>query len=599
MVIHTDSLSFKVSFITYHSSTPNKIVKENFVKKYSDDPKMNFIEDLNINEYDNLVVRFSSNKTENAKLYMSCFEFLNDENRSMETDENGFEYIVPNNEAVIHRHFHNDVGVPLIPGVYKIKAVVDGINYYSQILVKPKNLDVEEHQKMIHEIETHANGLARDWIRKKNTPDFFRGIDGMDPTYIDYAFLLVNHNSVIRNAINVISKNPYSILEKNYKLSSINKGEKIDLTSIKMNQMKNNSSLFSLRSYSDTQVYSYFYKDSYFNNVNMYLKKVVSKLIEILKKSNQDILILKSHLLSEIVILKRYSKSSNQGDRSKIMHKEKQLIKLEELEHSSKQLEKNLSGFSNNSFLVKIQKSNKKIVSQQFIKSPGYNTFHKLYNIIGNNLNDSIKDLFEYSWKSSEELYEYWCFIKIIECLIELNFKPINGWIYSNSNNNNSINIPAIPDNTSIEFIKNEVKLVFIFNSSIGTTPEKAKKENSPYWTRSNRNKPDFRIDIYTQGEFKKTIVLDSKYSPSKNIWNKNSYQDNKVVNQLKMYANMIIKVDTKNTHVVDEVIALCPTEISKDKYIEVDQNHLVTIATLKPGTKNNEFINRLNYLLN
>lgn len=599
MVIHTDSLSFKVSFITYHSSTPNKIVKENFVKKYSDDPKMNFIEDLNINEYDNLVVRFSSNKTENAKLYMSCFEFLNDENRSMETDENGFEYIIPNNEAVIHRHFHNDVGVPLIPGVYKIKAVVDGINYYSQILVKPKNLDVEEHQKMIHEIETHANGLARDWIRKKNTPDFFRGIDGMDPTYIDYAFLLVNHNSVIRNAINVISKSPYSILEKNYKLSSINKGEKIDLTSIKMNQMKNNSSLFSLRSYSDTQVYSYFYKDSYFNNVNMYLKKVVSKLIEILKRSNQDIVILKSHLLSEIVTLKRYSKSSNQGDRSKIMHKEKQLIKLEELEHSSKQLEKNLSGFSNNSFLGKIQKSNKKIVSQQFIKSPGYNTFHKLYNIIGNNLNDSIKDLFEYSWKSSEELYEYWCFIKIIECLIELNFKPINGWIYSSSNNNNSINIPAIPDNTSIEFIKNEVKLVFIFNSSIGTTPEKAKKENSPYWTRSNRNKPDFRIDIYTQGEFKKTIVLDSKYSPSKNIWNKNSYQDNKVVNQLKMYANMIIKVDTKNTHVVDEVIALCPTEISKDKYIEVDQNHLVTIATLKPGTKNNEFINRLNYLLN
>ena len=167
MVIHTDSLSFKVSFITYHSSTPNKIVKENFVKKYSDDPKMNFIEDLNINEYDNLVVRFSSNKTENAKLYMSCFEFLNDENRSMETDENGFEYIIPNNEAVIHRHFHNDVGVPLIPGVYKIKAVVDGVNYYSQILVKPKNLDVEEHQKMIHEIETHANGLARDWIRKK------------------------------------------------------------------------------------------------------------------------------------------------------------------------------------------------------------------------------------------------------------------------------------------------------------------------------------------------------------------------------------------------------------------------------------------------
>ena len=42
------------------------------------------------------------------------------------------------------------------------------------------------------------------------------------------------------------------------------------------------------------------------------------------------------------------------------------------------------------------------------------------------------------------------------------------------------------------------------------------------------------------------------------------------------MYVNMIIKVNTRNEYVVDEVIALCPTKI---------------IATLKPGMKNDYLV--------
>ena len=184
--------------------------------------------------------------------------------------------------------------------------------------------------------------------------------------------------------------------------------------------------------------------------------------------------------------------------------------------------------------------------------------------------------------------------------LLELKFMPIEGWIYDSKKDFNEIVIPSIPDDTFIKFHKDDTEIKLIFNSEIGKTPEQAMKKKSPYWIRSSRNKPDFRIDIYEKGDYLKTIILDSKYSPAERVWNKkyvNVSKQNKVVEQFKMYVNMVIKVNTRNQHVVEEVIGLCPTEVNEG-ILETDHNHLVTVATLKPGFKNNLLLERLNYLI-
>lgn len=602
MDILTNDTPFKVEFIAYKSNKEIKYINQ--LNRFSLTSDVGFIEDFNILEYDSLAVRFSSiSNIDNitAKLYMDCFDYIDEIQESIETDESGFEYITPNNETMIHRHFNNDVGFPLIPGVYKIKVDWEGTEYYSQILIKPNNLEIEEHNQMIQEIELHAKGLARDWIKKNSSLDILKDVNSIDPTYLDFAAILLKKELIIKKAMHVVLNNAYTDLEKEYALIPVTKSRKIDHKSLRLSQIKNSSSLYNLRSFNEGEIYSYSMNDMYDNNVNYYLLKVIKEFQRVLNLAKLDIIELMKYLEAELVQLKRYKKGHNIGENIKISSREKQLVKVDKFGEEIDAFNRMLMGSINNSFLRNLKIPPKVMLSQQFIKTPGYNNFYRVYKLISGKLDNQVEDLYDYTWKSSEVLYEYWCFIKIIEMLMELEFKPTEGWIFSVSSESIGISIPAIPDDTFVVFEKDNIKLKLIFNSAIGKSPEKAEKLGSPYWTRSSRNKPDFRLDVYENNTFMKTIILDSKYSPANRVWNKkyiNSSNQSKVVEQLKMYVNMIIKVNTRNEHVVDEVIALCPTNIEDDKLLEMDNNHLVTIATLKPGMKNDDLRDRLKSLI-
>lgn len=603
MDILTKDLPFKVEFVVYRSEKEIKQIIQ--LPKFSLNADVGFIEDLNLLEYDSLSVRFLSDKGEQdnnkTKLYMDCFEYIDEIQEPIEIDESGFEYITPNNETMIHRHFNNDVGYPLIPGIYKIKVYWNGKDYYSQILIKPNNLEIIEHNQMIREIESHAKGLARDWIKKNNSIDILKDVNSIDPTFIDLAAILIKREKIIKKAMHVILNRPFTKLEKSYAIVSVTKSRKMDNKSLRLSQIKNSSSLYNLRSFNDGEIYSYTMTDNYSNNVNYYLIKIINDFQRILKMASVSTVELKKYLELELIQLKRYKKEYSVGDHIKISSREKQLLKVGEFEKSIDLLNRMLINSINSSFLKNIKVPQKIILSQQLIKTPGYNIFYRVHKLINGGLDNQIEDMYDYTWKSSEVLYEYWCFIKIIEMLKELEYEPESGWIFNLSSEEHKISIPAIPDNTFVVFEKENIVLKLIFNSAMGKSPEKADKLNSPYWTRSNRNKPDFRLDIYKDKIFMKTIILDSKYSPANRVWNKkyvNSASPSKVVEQFKMYVNMVIKVNTRNEHVVDEVIALCPTNIENNKILEHDYNHLVTIATLKPGMKNDFLCERLEKLI-
>ena len=59
---------------------------------------------------------------------------------------------------------------------------MDNVNYYSQILIKPQNMDIEEHYLMIKGIEANVKGLARDWIRKNKSLGILMDFKDIDPT---------------------------------------------------------------------------------------------------------------------------------------------------------------------------------------------------------------------------------------------------------------------------------------------------------------------------------------------------------------------------------------------------------------------------------
>ena len=157
------------------------------------------------------------------------------------------------------------------------------------------------------------------------------------------------------------------------------------------------------------------------------------------------------------------------------------------------------------------------------------------------------------------------------------------------NSNNKKVIIPRIPDGTNVTFELEDIKLNLIFNKPI------CRKINTKehYWVRHKRNKPDLRLDIYNKHSYVKTIILDAKYSPADRIW-----KQEKVVEQLNIYKNMIVSSVNPDYHVVKEVIALTPTRFNNGDIININTNFSVTIATFAPNFKNTKLIERLKQLI-
>lgn len=594
---HKHEVDFTIEFVTYHNKSGEVRELKRF-EKFSRNPNPPLIEDIGIREYDNLAVRFTSNERseQDSKLYMDCFDFIDelDDDITLGQEDTGF--IKINNEIVIHRHYDNDVGSPLIPGVYKIKVISNGENYYSQILIRPNNLEIEEHYQMIKEIENNVKGLARDWVRKNKSLDILKDYIDIDPTYLDYALLLLKNKNLLKYSMNIINKNPFSNLVKGYNETPLYRSGNLDNKSMKLNQLKPSAAMYRFVN-SNEKIYSYNMEVHFNNKVNQYLLKILYDFMYILKKSLEDIYKVKKYFKTELNELNRYNRNKNIGQESKIFNRKQQLSNIINIENNIKNFYKELQYFKNNSVLKSIKLSHKTKISQQFIKNPGYNNFYRVSLLINGQLQNQIEDLYDYNWKSTEVLYEYWCMIKLIEYLKELEFHPVKGWFFESYDDNEKVTIPAIPDGTYIQLEKGELKINLIFNLAIGKSPEKAERDGSPYWIRTERNKPDFRLDVYKGDVFQKAIIMDAKYSSAERFWDKkhiNTSKKSKVVEQLKLYANNIYNINNKRENVVEVVIALCPTYIKFNAPFDNDDNHSIGVATLKPGFDNKEFRERL-----
>ncbi|UOQ85249.1 nuclease domain-containing protein [Gracilibacillus salinarum] len=593
---------FKIEFVSY-LNTARDIRYLKALETFTTSSNPVFIVDLGLKEYDNLAVRFSSDdiSEKEIRLYMDCFDFIDEIEDDVTLGIENAGFITQNKEVFIHRHFDNDVGSPLIPGVYKIKVVSGESVYYSQILINPNNLEIDEHYQMIKEIESNVKGLARDWVRKNKSLEILKDCRDIDPTYLDYAYLILKNKDLLKYSMDIVKKNPYTSLIKNYSEIPFSKSGKLDSKSMKLNQLRHSAALYNRYVSSNEKIYSYKMDEDYANKVNQYLVKTIEDFLFILRKSLIDISDIKKFFKNEIDELNRYNRYKTLGRESRINNREQQLLNIIEFENNIIEFQNNLQHFKNTTFLKNVKQINNVRVSQQFIKTPGYNNFYRVALLVNGQLQNQIEDLYDYNWKSTEVLYEYWCMIKIVKCLKELEFTPVKGWFFDNSNEHKKVTIPAIPDGTSIVFQNDNYSLKLIFNEAIGKSPEVALRDGCPYWIRTERNKPDFRIDVYKDGVFQKTIILDAKYSSAERFWNKkhiNTANKSKVVEQLKLYANNIYNIRNRRENVVEVVIALCPTYIKAYETFDNDENHSIGVATLKPGIENMIFKEKLEEFL-
>ncbi|EGO9193341.1 hypothetical protein DUY54_13890, partial [Enterococcus faecalis] len=208
-------------------------------------------------------------------------------------------------------------------------------------------------------------------------------------------------------------------------------------------------------------------------------------------------------------------------------------------------------------------------VPKSLVMNPRYNTIYKMYlKSIKNRNTLNFSNKYQYYWKSTEILYEIWCFIKIIKSLTMQGYTPISGWIFENDIL--SQELPFLHENTTVVLNKNDIRINLVYNNSM----EKEYFSNTldiPVKTSSKRNKPDIRLDIILQEKYYVgSLIFEIKYKKLVNILdNDNGRQRQQLLAYKQNTMSSILafpEILTRSLQAVSAVIALYPSNEGRKK---------------------------------
>lgn len=594
MDIHYSKLPFKVSFKYWNGKDGLDTKYSNYscVEEYTDNLLEAKVQDLNLRELVETWVKFESIESEennNAALYIDGIDSLLPNN--IKYDEDGKSYIGINTEVPLYIQEGKCRSYPWIPGNYRIKVVWNEKEYHTMVSVQAKNIDEKSLEIMRKDLEESALGLAREFIRKK------RGVDiGLDdiiymPILLDKVLLIENEFSKIMFYLKEIVKKANYEVKKQYSIKPFHKITQIDTKSNRWLQSEKSIFINSGELNKPSYLLAPYTVLCYDTQVNKWIKYIVSYIKNILKNSIDEIDKIEKYYIDEIEEIERFSKKINTVKGSYINNRKNTLINLQDVGHKVinmiYELDIILDKFSD----FNIDDLKIRTIPLLLTREHKYSYIYKLYRKLNEKLEISLDNFYEFQWKATDLLYEYWCFLKVIQGMQKNGFVPIEGWIYD-LDNIDEFYVPNIKDGTTVCMESLNSKARIVFNKCIPYHEQEARKLNEPFYSRSVKNKPDIRIDIYDyESKFIKSIILDAKYRKAKDVWDNEkakTYYRSDTMNQLDEYATKFYDINDFGRNITERVIALCPTTLKKDEsFIEYDE-HFITLIHLKPGEDNN-----------
>lgn len=600
MDIHYSELPFKISFKNWNGKNgcDTKYSDYSYIQEYTDNLLEAKVQNVNIHELVETWVKFESvgnEKSNDAALYIDGIDSLLPNNIKYDKDDKP--YIGINTEVPLYIQEGKNRSYPWIPGNYIIRVIWNKKEYYTIISVQPKNMDEKSLETMRNELERLVLGLAREFIRKKRGIDIEKYSNIYTPILLDKTLLIQSEFNRIMFYLNEIIKKANYEVVKQYSIKPFHKVTKIDTKSNRW--LQSEKSIFVNSGYLNKPSYllAPYTVLCYDTQVNRWIKYIVVFIKEILRKSIDEIAKIKQYYIDEIEEINKFSNEMNDVKGSYINNRKKILNDLlnldQEVLNMIYELDLILDKLSN----LNIGKLKVRTIPLLLTREYKYNYIYKLYRKLNEKLELSLEKFYEFQWKSTDLLYEYWCYLKVVQSLKEIGYNPIKGWIYD-LDDTNEFYVPNIKDGTTVYMESNNNRIRVIFNKEIAYHEEEARKLNEPLYSRSVKNKPDIRIDIYDlDNKFIKTIILDAKYRTSKYVWDNEKAKThcrNDTMNQLDEYATKFYDINDFGRNVTERVIALCPTVLkNKEDFIEYDQ-HFITLVHLKPG----EVSNNLNHML-
>ncbi|MEH7254882.1 DUF2357 domain-containing protein [Neobacillus niacini] len=567
------SNGFEVIFTQRFGEIEKQIKVEQFVTDEKDlyENKDELVSEIKENL--GVTITFRSSEAD-AQFFMDGLETL-PEPRLRVDPVKGDVYLTPAEEPIT-LFDHSQKYYPLIPDLYRIEVVINGLRYYSWIKVLPKQLEEAQWETMKQEVERELKGLAKDLLLKKTGLN--TRMEGISQELLEQFYVINHHFSAVMAAISDLYRKANAQITKEYAFVSKEKSRMIDEKTIRHTAMHpENNHTFKV----PIRAVTYDLPEN----------RLAKKIIESVSKKL-------TCFINRVEDLERNWQPLSG------MEKEKTLKELEKLSGVAEKMRGAIHWLKTASWYEHVGFYQTSSIPHVMNSDPRYRVLYQLYREL-NKEQSSLQKYQSYTnqWKRSDKLYEIWGYIQFIKCLIgeELAFVPESGWIYSQDDTNIR---PDLPPNTEIVFKKNNLTVHLVYEAKLPTESglTTAKK---PLYTRGTHTCPDGRLEVYKDEIFVGTIIFDFKYRPRSAIWDESLSQakkQNEVMRQLVSYSDNIhspyLFGGNDNPFIsrispVQEVWAIYPNRSGQSRSYHYP-DHKVGLIEVTPGQEQGHLVERI-----
>ncbi|MFX3633232.1 MAG: DUF2357 domain-containing protein [Candidatus Pristimantibacillus sp.] len=580
MAIPFSPLPFKLSFQVGHTlETVHRFYDdEQGFYEHIDEPSVVLIENLEV------TIDFTSSD-EKVRLYMYGLETI--PYRGVEFDEKGEAFLFPN-EGIIS--LFNKNYYPLIPGTYQIRVESEDKVWYAPFAIQPKQLSTEQLNVMREQLEDVIRGLAFDFISKQFAKGQRLG-KSLPPRLLMQFMIISKHFPNVMAALSDLYTKVNFRTRKEYDIVRSDRANVIDEVTVR-HRLRHPE----IKGFLKVPVRTIDYNLP----ENIWIKHIVRHLITVLNDFVLSVEQYATDLQDEIDQLRLFEFQ----DSTKIVLEQKSKV-FNELQQYLEMVQRMKIGFQ----LITSahwydQLHEKPLITVPYVltKDARYRSIYMLYRELQEDeLEIMLDPLYSYQWKRTDKLYEMWGYVELLRILEEkLEFNPVRGWIYNLYFNGEGMLIPSLPAGERVILEKGELQLHFVYDGSVPLTSRETQMFVHPLYVRQQYNRPDGRLDVYRNGIYCGSIMMDFKYRPRRNFWEKdrvNTIARTREMSQLIAYSdsrsNFLYGEDRLNSKPlqrlspVAEVWAFYPVKEGREESPGSSDDHSLRLIPLNPGDTN------------
>ncbi|MFJ5770790.1 DUF2357 domain-containing protein [Psychrobacillus sp. NPDC093180] len=556
---------FSVKFI---ENNRKEIVCEYFYEQSNP----NYLKDaMTLIENMNLMISFEA--PEGYKLYMDGIDHLPD---YRVFDDLKGSFVKPSTTPYVLYDFDaKNSQYPYIPGTYFLTVVSpNGEEYNARLNVLSKQVDEDQHQLMVSDIELFLKGLSMDFSERRSIY-YHQALELFGSKMADkYTYILSNKNKII-NGLLTISKNRRYTVKKTYPVVHRAKAKRIDHRSMKylITHPEQQSTIQAPQS-----------MITYQTNENSWLKYFIST------------------ILKYVIEMKKICE---------IQREEKYIELIKEVND----LHFYVQQFLNEKWMLGLKKEFSNPVPMVFLTIGSYNVFYKVYRYLRNEEAEIYTgSSMQFHYKRTDVLYEIWGYLKLIESLMKTeSFLLIKNWFKLNRKKLDDIIVPKSGEHDFIELQKENIILRIYYDEILPKAKENVGANRTLY--NLNHNRPDCRIDVWKDGSYKGSLVIDFKYRKRYALWDDQLLSEDKeatkVMKQLVSYAEGMktntLVLNGKYSREIDRYPVLEAWAVYPQNYDQSSQQYElndydIRLIDLTPGKDRGHFekllIKRINELI-